>query len=895
MRAQAADATEPGATATARYVVEFAPAAVPGRLERLQAIRAGIRAGVAPGAHAAAVAELTATLEPARATLRAAVAELGGDVLGEFLVLPGAGVALRPADVARLAAAPIVAAITPEQRFGPHIRRSTSAANHAADSVQALPVPALGAGATLALLDSGVDARCGALQAPHPTFGTAPDTEGTRLLAVLGFASPQDTEDLDGHGTAVAAIAAGRSWSAVNPDSDDGFAPRAGIASLKITAGSAPYYLDLDLLAAIDAIAARRVEWNAGVANLSWAGPPSPNLPTPRALDDLAFYFDVLVVTSAGNDGLQSNPTARSFSNANGLSVAAISPDSHLYWEPSSFGPLLGDPQRSWPDLAAVGVGLRTPRPDQPDATGPVRDGTSFAAPAVAGTALVLRGDDPSLSTLDTKALLLHGVRELRTANPDRTQWHYGLGMLRTDQSLDAARHDAIHRGFVLQAGPQPAITVTANVPGQALAATLCWPRVDSSTGAWDDLDLTVEEPGGRVLAVASHPRNLYERVLFTAPTAGTYTLRIDAVALPDPGLPYTLVVGPNRSGDVQPGEYSFGAVSQGCPTSSPDPLGGTEAPGFAAGRFGNARSAFPLAATPCRLLMVVARGDIPPGAVIDIVGLRRDEISFGFPGYDVDLEMWLAPTLRSPQSPVPTFAQNYDRGMPAGPAMARRSVHVPGDLAPPRDYDVFDALLPLDRPFDTATLQAGENLLLEFRVFAHSRGSQAFGLAWDAEFSPLSIVVVSDTGPLSVQGFLDPLTPTVALFDSARLGSSVPCLHVDGVPQLGAGYELTLTRGSPGAPTALLHGLHTDTWGPVALPYALDRLGAPGCALAARPDTLVPLDVDATGRATLRILVPLDPLLTGLPFDQQALILDPAANPLGLAATPPAHLRVGG
>jgi hypothetical protein len=131
------------------------------------------------------------------------------------------------------------------------------------------------------------------------------------------------------------------------------------------------------------------------------------------------------------------------------------------------------------------------------------------------------------------------------------------------------------------------------------------------------------------------------------------------------------------------------------------------------------------------------------------------------------------------------------------------------------------------------------------------------------------------------VYDFRGASTPARALSSGRACATSnghLPHATIAGRPALGASIALGLRAALPNAAALLQVGT------PIALP--LDPLGAPTCTLYSYGDLLALAGTtDASGRATLPPLtVPLDPGLIGARFDAQWAVLDPAANPLGLA-----------
>lgn len=245
---------------------------------------------------------------------------------------------------------------------------------------------ATGAGQAVAVVDTGV--------APHPRLGSRLGGAGD-LVAAGG----DGRTDCDGHGTAVAGLLA-----AAPGTRDDvvGMAPAARLLTVRQT-GTAPDGRpvgDIDSLA--DAIG-RAVARGAGVVNLSEAA-CVPRLRAEREGTRLraalraAARADVVVVAAAGNlgvggcvdpaDGAGADQVALpGWFGEDVLTVGASGPDG---------GPAGFTVPGPWVDVAAPGVGLRSLAVD-----GGLRgglDGTSFAAPWVAGLAALVRERFPELT-----------------------------------------------------------------------------------------------------------------------------------------------------------------------------------------------------------------------------------------------------------------------------------------------------------------------------------------------------------------------------------------------------------------------------------------------------------------------------------------------------------------
>ena len=114
-----------------------------------------------------------------------------------------------------------------------------------------------------------------------------------------------------------------------------------------------------------------------------------------------------------------------------------------------------------------------------------------------------------------------------------------------------------------------------------------------------------------------------------------------------------------------------------------------------------------------------------------------------------------------------------------------------------------------------------------------------------------------------------------------------VSSLRYGGCPDLGANLSLTL-NGSPSLNGSHLFvvGLSDRFLGPVTLPIDLTLWGAPGCSLYSSQELILGPLAPQNRRSTTRINVPSFPGLVGARSYFQGIVLDPAANTLGLSTT---------
>lgn len=246
-----------------------------------------------------------------------------------------------------------------------------------------------GSGVTVAVLDSGIDA-------------THPDLAG-KVRAAANFTAESESRDVLGHGTHVASIVAGTGTA--SDGARRGVAPGAELLDGRVL-DSYGQGLTSWIIAGMEWAAAQ----DADVVNLSLSAfPGSPEGPIiTEAVERLSAETGTLFVAAAGNlgcDACIASPGAA----PSALTVGAVDRDDTLA-EFSSRGPAYGGHGLK-PDLTAPGVGIVAARAKDAALGGEgdylALDGTSMAAPHVAGAAALLSQARPDLDASGLKATLV--------------------------------------------------------------------------------------------------------------------------------------------------------------------------------------------------------------------------------------------------------------------------------------------------------------------------------------------------------------------------------------------------------------------------------------------------------------------------------------------------------
>ena len=460
-----------------------------------------------------------------QAAFCAAVEGLGGRVTRQFWIINGAAVEnLGDDGLATLADLPNVAFVEADRLYYPANNTARNATHHEADQANqrrdAGNAPVIGSGITVAILDTGLDAVYGGSGIPNPAYypggnqanATGGGLQGSRIKEVFGAGSAGDTEDQQGHGSHVSGSVAS------DYSSYRGIAPGAWLMGVKITRGTSGGASGSALIAGWQHVAARRVMHNVAVANNSFSGSPSLNDSIQRALDNTAYNADVLICCAAGNNG---SNTASSQNAWNGLAVGSINKNSLSVSSFSGRGPL-DNFGRSYPDITTVGASVVSIRPNS--SSGSSASGTSMASPMAAGGAALLRQAVPTLSAIETKAIMLNTTKHTQN---DRN--NYGLGVM----DCDAAVAQALAGDYLttqLTSNGQPVNrTFTASTTGP-MAITAVW--MHPAGTSFDNVDLRVYQ-GATLIASDLNTLNSYESVDFVAQMGASYRVELTRVGNP--------------------------------------------------------------------------------------------------------------------------------------------------------------------------------------------------------------------------------------------------------------------------------------------------------------------------------------------------------------------------
>ncbi len=358
---------------------------------------------------------------PLDSAAKASLAGLGVQVvdtvpMAQALIVQAPGQASQ-----RLQALSFVAQAHPDEPIEPQLASSKPAAGLTAEIQEA---GITGDGVNIAIVDSGIDTD-------HPALRD-------RIVTALQVGPDGITQgqgQASAHGTHVAGILVGTGAGSTNGQ-HAGIAPGAGLVSMDLS----DQFTTSNALRAFEWIYENHETYDIEVIANSWGRHRDPATYEPddaliRASDALVAE-GLVVVFSAGNGGGQAGQMTLEATNPNVITVGATT-DTGTVEDYSSRGPVYdGQGEADWtkPDLVAPGSRILSTQAEGTQGSYYVMmNGTSMAAPHVAGAAALLLSLRPDLSPQQVKGLLFESARDVGPTGIDHAS---GNGMLDIQGSL---------------------------------------------------------------------------------------------------------------------------------------------------------------------------------------------------------------------------------------------------------------------------------------------------------------------------------------------------------------------------------------------------------------------------------------------------------------------------
>lgn len=337
-----------------------------------------------------------------------------------------------------------------------------------------------GAGTTIAVLDSGVDAS-------HPDLALGTKTiQNVKIIGDLGLAGgvnvflegQLNTDTTSGHGTHVAGTVGGTGAASADDERRafyfDGIAPEANLVGLGAGEGIAILYA----LLGFDYAIANQNRYGIDVITNSWGGGDGNEFDPNNPINQASFeaYSRGMVVTFAASNSGPDEDTLNQYAIAPWvINVAAGTSDKQL----ASFSSrgVAGDFYKH-PDITAPGNLITSTRAPNTaiGALGPVVDpnhpdyylyyhtisGTSMATPFVAGTVGLLLEVNPQLSPDQIEDVLMASAE----AMPGYEFHEVGAGYIDVRAAVDTARNTVGERDSFLDGDTEWSSQGTWNAVG---------------------------------------------------------------------------------------------------------------------------------------------------------------------------------------------------------------------------------------------------------------------------------------------------------------------------------------------------------------------------------------------------------------------------------------------
>jgi len=371
----------------------------------------------------------------------------GLEVKYSYSLINGVAGTISPSALRELAADPDVSGVYPDGSVA--VAQPTNATSDnrtfcATSRVNAKPLwdrGINGSGVVVAVLDSGIDKN-------HP------DLAGKVVGEVNFVDTERTTDDLLGHGTAVAGIIAGSGTASGGEYM--GVAPGASLLNVRVIDSQGSGQIS-DIIAGID----WAIENDADVLSMSLGGLNlgESNPPISMAADN-AMDAGTVVCVSAGNLDerllllmLVASSVCLGCVESPGdgvkvITVGATDCDDRIAAFSGS-GPLRDG--RNKPTLVAPGVNVVTTVPPNLDIEGKINNyyagasGTSLSTPVVAGVAALLIQAEPEITPAGVKAALTRGALRLSNTQDEEYEAYYqGAGLLDAQGSFDVLGTDQL-------------------------------------------------------------------------------------------------------------------------------------------------------------------------------------------------------------------------------------------------------------------------------------------------------------------------------------------------------------------------------------------------------------------------------------------------------------------
>ncbi|MCA8969296.1 MAG: S8 family serine peptidase [Planctomycetes bacterium] len=847
----------PGATpGTESWIVHFES-----RPFDLHAFRREMNGDRNPEAVSAIVKDLETKMQAHQRDFVHDIEALGGRVTHQWWLINGCAIEIAPRHLDTVRTMTNVARLEADRESSPAIKKATNKFNHDSDSLNARGVT--GAGVACAIIDSGQDSNRGGSGRPHITYSKR-GTSTSRLVANVQVGL-MPADDSHGHGTGVASIAAGWKWS--TNEADNGHAYDADIVGYAIannTQGSSSTAVQTSAFQRAAADAAR---YKIVATNMSYGGDSDPRSSINLAMDSAALNADLLNATAAGNNG---QDVTKSVTNLNGLSVGAVAEDTHTLASFSSRGVQGG---RLFPNLCANGVSTDMAKRDN-EFDNYISDGTSMASPQVCGAATLIRGANRNLKADETRAILLAATEKNPGSGSGLNSTGTGAGYLRDDVAYDVAMSSGSHGRATLSATTRVWRRSIAVQQGNTVQIAIAWNRLELANGSsWTNLDLALKS-GSTTVASSTTSLNTEEFVRYTATKNETLTFEVtlQGSVVGATSQPF----GWASHVDVAASYTTFGSGCKG--TGRVLASAGVLPAGFGQA-WGHGGNSYPFGVSPMRYMQSHAAYQFSGTTTMRGIAFRSGQ-NLQQHANALNVTIKAGYTRQNAQYLSNTFDANW-WGTPTTVFQGVLNVPAMPIQASPQTFT-------LKIPFRTAFVYDPSNghFLWECQNAGQTSSQVNYFDAVSSASNPSCRIYyggsTNSTLGITTPGFC---LVTQILRDGGS-GATVT-LEGSGLPATGATCRIDLAGAAQNTVAILWLGARQTNFG----------IGgaAPGCSVYCSYDILLGgVATGSTGTGSVALNIPSDPKLVGVRFYNQWIVLDKAANSLGIVMSNGGAATVG-
>lgn len=289
-----------------------------------------------------------------------------------------------------------------------------------------------------------------------------------------------------------------------------------------------------------------------------------------------------------------------------------------------------------------------------------------------------------------------------------------------------------------------------------------------------------------------------------------------------------------------------------------------------------------PMQPVHTQLIYNVADIPLPAGGIKSIAFRRANSTQSTNYAASADLTIQMGQGNYHEANAVADFAANLG----ANPRLVfQGKVNLPQSVYSGPGPGVFEVLIPFSTPFVFINTM-GPGLVVDITTTTFTSTGTGKEVSWYVDAQRMTSSTVSSQG---TQG----PSQSNCKFNTGTYSNSrsTPGIY-------GPGHIFSVTLGGLLANAPGIHFLGTkgsgSVWNGLQLPWNMAPLGAPNCYWVIEIVLGVPIVVGASGSHTLNLRVPADPVLAGATFHEQALILDPLANPFGAVATWAGWFKIG-